>query len=126
MVPDWMDQCKKILNFDGCKVKEFIVEGEPDQKEDNLLSKSVSGYSWDSKVGTLSLKFKLSLAKKTSCRNIRPIITIEDLNMLSDIRLTKRNLLGITNSFGDFLGIAEPFCFRLLMKDLFDSKDPLL
>ena len=118
----------KILLLGGFKVKEFIVEGDPAKNGSNLLSNSMFGYSWNSELGLLSLQFKLSFMKKTRSRKIRPVLTREDLNSLSSITLTKRNLLGITNSFGDFLGISEPFLlrFRLLMKDLFDSKDPLL
>ena len=39
----------------------------------------------------------------------------------------KRNLLGVTNSFGDFLGMAEPFTisFRRGMKKIFQLKNPL-
>ena len=116
------------LKIDGFVVKEFVVEGDLAQADSNLLSNTMFGYSWDSRNGTLSLKFKVSLAKKTRSRKIRPIINEKDLSSLAGANFTKRNLLGITNSFGDFLGIAEPFLvrFRLLMKDLFDSKDPLL
>ena len=123
-----MGTMSEILSIGGFAVKEYVVEGDPDQKEENLLSNAVFGYTWDSRTGILSLKFKPSLAKKTRSRKLRPIITADDLQYLSSAKLTKRNLLGITNSFGDFLGIAEPFLvrFRLLMKDLFDSKDPLL
>ena len=44
------------------------------------------------------------------------------------MKMTKRNLLGVTNSFGDYLGLADPFTirFKLLMKNLFDQKTPLL
>ena len=118
----------EILAIGGFKVKEFVVEKDPDQKDENLLSNSIFGYGWDSKQGNMSIKFKLSFAKKTRSRKIRPVLTKEELDSLKSVAFTKRNLLGVTNSFGDFLGIAEPFLirFRLLMKDLYDSEDPLL
>ena len=118
----------KILKLGGFTVKEFVVEGDSKQGESNLLSNSMFGYSWDSINGLLSLQFKLSFIKKTRSRKIRPVLSKDDLENLDSVTLTKRNLLGITNSFGDFLGICEPFLLRfsLLMKDLFDSKDPLL
>ena len=56
----------QILNIGGFVVKEFVVEGDLDQADSNLLSNSMFGYSWDSKNGFLSLKFKVSLAKKKS------------------------------------------------------------
>ena len=63
-----------ILAVGGFRVKEFVVEGDSDQSENNLLSNSVFGYSWDSRNGLLSLKFNLSLVKKTRSRKIRPVM----------------------------------------------------
>ena len=42
-------------------------------------------------------------------------------------KLTKRLLLGVTNSFGDFLGIASPFTvrFKMLMRKMFQLETPL-
>ena len=79
----------KILSLGGFSDKEFVVEKEINQKESNLLSNSVFGYSWDSKLGLLSLRFKLSLTKKTRSRKIQPIIRKEDLETLSSVVLTK-------------------------------------
>jgi hypothetical protein len=40
--------------------------------------------------------------------------------------LTKRNLLGVTNGFGDFLGLASPFTVRFkVLRDLFLLEEPL-
>ena len=70
----------------------------------------------------MKLKISLNLSKKK--RNVRmsPDLQLKDIDSLKNLVMTKRNLLGITNSFGDFLGMAEPFVirFRLLMKELFD------
>ena len=41
----------QILNIGGFVVKEFVVEGDLDQADSNLLSNSMFGYSWDSKNG---------------------------------------------------------------------------
>ena len=70
----------------------------------------------------------LNLSKKK--RNVRsePNLTVSDLGSLKSTTMTTRNLLGITNSVGYFLGVAEPFTlrFKLLMKKLFDVEVPLL
>ena len=70
----------------------------------------------------------LNLSKKKRSVRVLPALTCEDLARLSEVKMTKRNLLGLTNSFGDFLGMAVPFTirFRLLMKNLFDKEFPLL
>ena len=41
--------------------------------------------------------------------------------------MTKRVLLGVTNGFGDFLGMASPFTikFKVMMRQLFLVDDPL-
>ena len=57
----------------------------------------------------------------------KPDLTVSDISTLSAIKMTKRLLLGVTNSFGDFLGIASPYTIRLklLMKKLYEQDNPL-
>ena len=118
----------KILSLGGYKVKEFVVEGDMSQADENLLSNSVFGYFWDPKSKFMKMKISLNLSRKKRNVRVRPALSRADLNSLSDLKMTKRNLLGLTNSFGDFLGMADPFTirFKLLMKNLFDKDFPLL
>ena len=39
----------RILSLGGFKVKEFVVEGDMNQSDDNLLNNSVFGYKWNPK-----------------------------------------------------------------------------
>ena len=50
-----------------------------------------------------------------------------DLNSLRTVKMSKRNLLGVTNSTGDFLGVASPYTIKLKlnMKKLFEVDIPL-
>ena len=58
---------------------------------------------------------------------MKPDLTLAEIDSLKTIPMTKRNLLGVTNSFGDFLGIASPYTIRLKlnMKKLFELDTPL-
>ena len=120
----------RILALGGYKVKEFVIEGDGEEgiEEKNLLSNSVFGYYWDPASINMKLIISLNLSKKKRSVRILPAIVKEDLENLASIKMTKRNLLGVTNSFGDYLGLADPFTirFKLLMKNLFDQKSPLL
>ena len=117
----------KILEIGGFKVKEFVVEGDMSQPDENLLGNSVFGYGWNAKSGMMFLNFKLNMSKKKSGVRSGPDLSIENLESLRQLRFTKRTLLGLTNSFGDFLGIAEPYTlkFKLRMKDIFQLDQPL-
>ena len=117
----------KILAIGGWEVKEFVVEGDMEQSDDNLLNNSVFGYKWNPKTKYMSLKFNINLSKKRRGVRVSPDLTVEDLKSLGDMKMTKRILLGVTNGHGDFLGLADPFTirFKLLMKNLFDGDSNL-
>ena len=118
----------KILKLGNFVAKEYLIEGDVSTEEINQLNNKLFGYGYDHENGLLKLKISLNLNKKK--RNVRsgPEIKKSDLELLNNAKMTKRNLLGLTNSFGDFLGVAEPFTlrFKLLMKKLFDREIPLL
>ena len=119
----------RILALGGFKVKEFVVEGDLEQPDENLLNNAVFGYKWDPKTKYMKLPISLNLSKKKRGVRTQPALRVEDLDGLKDVKMSKRNLLGITNSFSrDFLGLADPFSirFKLLMKNLFDKDFPLL
>ena len=118
----------KILALGGYEVKEFVIEGDMEQADDNLLGNTVFGYSWNPKSNYLKMVISLNLSKKKRSVRTLPAVTKSDLDGLSDVKMCKRNLLGLTNSFGDFLGVADPFTirFKLLMRNLFDQNPPLL
>ena len=117
----------KILALGCLKVKAFAVEFDMDQPDENLLGNSVFGYGWNPKTGLMKLKLKVNMSKKRRGVRSGPDLTVESLESLRSLMMTKRNLLGVTNSFGDYLGIVEPFTirFRLGMKNLFQQENPL-
>ena len=69
------------------------------------------------------LKFFNTSQKKRSIR-VKPDLALSDVSTLRDLKMTKRVLIGVTNSFGDFLGIASPYTIRLKlnMKKLFEEE----
>ena len=102
----------QILALGGYKVKEFVIEGDMSQADKNLLSNTVFGYFWDPKTKFMKMLVSLNLSKKKRNVRVLPDLTVKDLVTLKQVKMTKRNLLGITNSFGDFLGLADPFTIR--------------
>ena len=54
----------RILARGNFKVKEFIVEGDMDQSDENLLGNKVFGYQFDPKRGVLGVRFAMNLSKK--------------------------------------------------------------
>ena len=113
---------QKILSQGGFVVKEFVVLGDSTQSDDNLLGNTVFGYDLSPKEDMLHLKFGINLSKKRRNVRIQPNLSLTDIKSLNTVKMTKRLLLGITNSFGDFLGIATPFTlkFKLAIKKLFE------
>ena len=109
-------------------MKEFIIEGDMTQEDENLLNNKVFGYGYDSKEGHLKIIFSMNLGKKKRKVKLEPDLTLEDLDTLKGRVMTRRLLLGVTNGFGDFMGIIEPFTirFKLMMKKFFECESPML
>ena len=116
-----------ILALGGYKVKEFVIIGDQSQPDENLLGNTVFGYVIDPKLGMMYLKLSVNMSRKRRNVRVDSDLTVKDIPSLKDIPMSKRLLLGVTNSFGDFIGIATPFTIRLKlqMKKLFELDNPL-
>ena len=108
-------------------VKEFVVLGDMEQGDENLLGNTVFGYDVDPKSEILWVQFRINLSKKRRNVRVQPNLSLADLESLTTVKMTKRLLLGVTNGFGDFLGVASPFTlrFKLAMKKLFELESPI-
>ena len=116
-----------ILSLGNYKVKDFVIIGNENQSEENLLGNTVFGYAINPKLGVMFLNFDINMSKKKRNVRVGPDLSVNDIALLSGIKMTKRLLLGVTNSFGDFIGIGTPFTIRLkiAMKKLFELDHPL-
>ena len=118
---------QKILRLGNFTVKAFGISGEPQSEEAGLMGNKVLGYKYNLETDMLSVQFNINVSKKK--RSVRQYadLTLGDLDKLRSLKLSKRILLGVTNSFGDFLGIASPFTIRFKdqMRKLFMLEDPL-
>ena len=124
---DYNGTISQILAIGNYKVKEFVVSGDLEQEDENLLGNKVFGYDWNPKTDIMGIKFSINLSRKKRNVRIKPDLTSEDIDSLKSITMTKRLLLGVTNSFGDFLGMASPFTIKLKlnMKKIFEQDSPL-
>ena len=52
------------LALGGYKIKEFVVEGDTNQSDNNLLGNTVFGYNWNPKGTVMKLVISLNLSKK--------------------------------------------------------------
>ena len=74
-------------------IESFVYSGSTDEEAIALLGSSVLGYDWDANKGTMGVKIKVNLSKKKRKIAQFPGLTIQDLDKLRSIKLTKRNLL---------------------------------
>ena len=91
------------------------------------MGNKVLGYTSDVELDMLGVTFPINISKKKRSVRVEPNLTVDDIVNLKTKTLTKRILLGVTNGFGDFLGIAAPFTinFKVLMRQLFLLEEPL-
>ena len=116
-----------ILRKGNYFVKDISVGGKQDQADENLLGNKVFGYIWNHKEDVMGIQFSINMSRKRRGVRVKPDLTLADLDSLRSITMTKRLLLGVTNSFGDFLGIASPYTIKLKlsMKKMFELDIPL-
>ena len=114
-----------ILKKGNLKVKVMIPTGETNQEAMDLLGNKVLGYGWNASTDEMAVRFPINISKRIRNLKEKPDLTPDTLHLLSDVKLTKRLCLGITNGFLDFLGISCPFLlrFKLLMKQVFEKQD---
>ena len=116
-----------IFKKGGFSMKAIAVSGQTPNAESDLMGGKVLGYKYDIQNDVLALKFPINLSQKK--RNVRtePNLSLQELDQLKTKKLTKRLLLGVTNGFGDFMGIGSPFTvkFKVLMRNIFQVEEPL-
>ena len=83
----------QILALGNFAIKEFVLSGDQSQKDENLLGNKVFGYNWNAKTDQMFLKFKFNLSKKRRSVRTLPDLTVNDLESLGTIKMSKRNLL---------------------------------
>ena len=117
----------RILKRGSYSIKDISVGGEQDQADDNLLGNKVFGYRWNHKEDIMGIQLSINMSREKRGVRVNPDLTLADLDTIRSLTMTKRLLLGVTNSFGDFLGIASPYTIKLKlsMKKLFELDIPL-
>ena len=116
----------QILDKGKLKMKVVVTTGEHDKELTRLIGDKVLGYNWDTVSDGMSVSLPVNITKKKT-KKLRsgPDLTVESLDLLREIKLSRRLCLGIASGFLDFLGIACPFTlrFKLLMKQIYEDKD---
>ena len=116
----------QILDKGKLKMKVVVTTGEHDKELTRLIGDKVLGYNWDTVSDGMSVSLPVNITKKKT-KKLRsgPDLTVESLDLLRGIKLSRRLCLGIASGFLDFLGIACPFTlrFKLLMKQIYEDKD---
>ena len=78
-----MESTMEQFALGGCKVKEFVIEGDGEEgiEEKNLLSNSVFGYYWDPASINMKMIISLNLSKKKRSVRILPAIVKDDVEI---------------------------------------------
>ena len=102
-----------ILKSGGFEIKAMAMTGDPDGKALDKLGGAVLGHSFSTAEDLLSVKFKVNTSPFRHGKPTGPDLTPEKLPELSDMVITKRICLRVTNSQYDMVGIATPVTIQL-------------
>jgi hypothetical protein len=117
----------QILEKGNLKVKAITFSGDTNKEQIDKLGGTMFGYTWNVPDDILAVKFPVNLSRKKRSVRSEPDLTINDIERLRIMQLSKRNLFGFVNGIGDPLGIGSPWYMKLkcLMKKLYQLEVPL-
>ena len=98
----------QILGKGGFKLKAIVRSGETDEQQMVKMGGTVFGYLWDPRKGKdeLSVRFPVKLSRKKRSVRCEPNLTLQDVDKLGSVKLSKRILFGFVNGFGDPIGMV--------------------
>ena len=115
-----INELTELLPFGGFKLKCVAKSGEdpPEGTSADGVSTSFAGYSWKCKEDKMKLKaqeINFSVKRRGLKKpNIKPVVTEADVeDLVKDIVLTRRNLMGKILECFDVIGIFEPIKVKL-------------
>ena len=118
----------RILNTGNLSTKVIVTTGETDKEVTALIGDSVLGYGWNTASDDMSMSLPVNVSKKRT-KKLRsgPNLTLDSLDQLKSLKLSKRLCLSVASGFHDFIGIGCPFTlrFKLLMQQLFELNPTL-
>ena len=102
----------EILSKGGFKMKGFVMSGDDSKEALSLLGSGevghVLGISWHPTTDEFSVDVKINISKKYKGARMEKDYTLEQIPLLIDVTLTRRILLGVTNSCYDVYGLVSP------------------
>ena len=111
------ENIKRILEKGGFNIKGFVTSGEKSQESRLLLGTGeagrVLGICWDPARDEFTVRTRINLSKKYKGARTAPDYKYEQIPQLIEIKLTRRTLLGVVNSFYDPLGLLSPITIQM-------------
>lgn len=114
---DLKNGIEQILQRGGFKIKEFVTSGDSSDKGLALLGSDgmerVLGIIWNPENDMLRVKVRINLSKKYRQRRIDKDLDLNEISNITNMKVTRRLLLSITNSCYDVFGMLGPITISL-------------
>ena len=110
---------EQSFNSLGFKVKEIFIGGFDVTHPKDIESQHIFGHFYSFMNDTLQIRFSVNFSKKKRNQKTKPNLTSK--SDLSDLVLTKRNIMSLLSSQYDPLGLASIFLakFKIFLAKLF-------
>lgn len=115
-----------ILNPVSFTAKVIVLSGDKDPRILEKFGGKVLGVAWDPPTDLFTFKFDLNLTTKIRGRKTKgPTLTMADVDMVKDLKVTRRIALGVAHQLYDPFGLVATYVIkfkirlrRLIMLDL--------
>ena len=114
---DLKDGIEQILQRGGFKIKGFVTSGDSTDKDLSLLGSDgmerVLGVIWNPEDDVLRVKVRINLSKKYRQARTAKDLDLDEIPSITNMKITRRLLLSITNSCYDVFGILGPITISM-------------
>ena len=114
----------QIMGKANWVLKAIAVTGDPDDVAMKKLSGKVLGLGYSTETDLLTVMFRVNVSEKRRGEPTGPDITKDTIGELRTSVLTRRALLGVSNSQFDMLGLVSPLLIKLkvALRDMFTKE----
>ena len=111
----------QILKKTNLILKAVAISGDPDDAAMKKLSGKVLGLGYSTERDVLTVRFRVNVSERRRGEPTGPDIKKETMGEIQQVMLTRRILLGVTNSQFDMMGLVSPLTIKLkvAMRDMF-------
>ena len=110
--PEYSGKVAKILSLGGMRAKVMVRDGETDQRVIEMLGGGVLGLPWSPGDDVIPYHVGVNISQKKNKTKLGPELSVDTVDQLDGLVITKRVVVSMINSVYDPLGFVTPITIK--------------